>query len=232
MSALPTVKIDSFEGPFDLLLELARESKVDLLEVSLGKLSGDYNRYMTSVEVPAEIRADFVMVAATLILMKLKLLLPSLTEDEEEEIHELSERLAEYKHYRSKALWIKEMWGKKMLLPGPEKLSVLQGVVYPSTSVSDLEKFMRSTIEGIKTVPQKNAHLRSRGKSLRDCVNLLRARIKRVPKAVFQEIVKDHDRQTRATSLLALLEMARKNEVRVFQSSTFGDLIIQSSEKP
>ena len=81
----PNIKLDNFEGPFDLLLELARANKVDLTKISLSKITDSFLQYINNHKLPDIIQADFAIVAATLLLLKLKLLLPSLTPEEEEE---------------------------------------------------------------------------------------------------------------------------------------------------
>jgi segregation and condensation protein A len=226
MKSLPAVKIENFEGPLDLLLELARAQKVDIMRVPLSVLSQGFLKYMEEHVLSARTQADFAIVAATLMLLKLKKLLPEISPEEEEEISTLTERVRVYQLYRQQADKWREKWNARPLLPGPERLQVEQEVPYPDVRGQDLAEWMARVIDGIRLKPDNTQHLRPRGRSMKECYEILRERMRRVEKAVFQELVKSEPRATKAVSFLALLEMARREEVRISQAYTYGKIVI------
>lgn len=227
VSKYPNVKLDNFEGPFDLLLELARAHKVDVTTVSLAKITEEFLTYAQKGWVPSNVQADFLVVAATLLLFKLKQLLPRLTDDEEEEICDLTDRLRLYQLYRDKAMWIRENWCRQQLLPGPEQPVIKQPIPYPPYTAADIRQFMVSAIGKIKPPLNKRRHLRPRGRSLKECMALLQERLIRVKNVMFDEIVGHEDRQTKAVSFLALLEMSRQQQIDIRQEELFGAILIQ-----
>ena len=109
-----TVKTGVFEGPLDLLLELITERKLFVNDVSLSQVADDFVRYLeehesTGWQIPLGESAEFILVASTLMLIKSKSLLPMfiLSEDEEESIHDLEDRLALYAKVKELALCLR-----------------------------------------------------------------------------------------------------------------------------
>ncbi|MDP3997169.1 MAG: segregation/condensation protein A [Candidatus Andersenbacteria bacterium] len=227
-SALPTIRIENFEGPFDLLLELARVKKIDLARVSLMNVTNDFLAYIDSNRISPALQADWLVVAATLLLLKLKQVLPDLTEEEEEEIAELSDRLKIYQLYRTQAEWQRERWNKHCLLPGPEKLKWLQNMEWPDMSANQLQQIYMALVARIKLPPEPVRHLRRRGRTLNECLRLLGERLKRLGKFTFTEVVDRQGRDTAAVSLLAILEMARTEQIDLSQDDLFGEIIIEA----
>jgi len=98
------VKIETFEGPLDLLLELIENEKLDITEVSLSAITDKYLSEVSKLDPKTYDVAEFMVVAAKLLYLKSKALLPSLaTQDEEEEIEDLKQKLELYKKYRDAA---------------------------------------------------------------------------------------------------------------------------------
>ena len=110
------VKLSSFEGPFSLLLSLIEDRKLHINDISLSQVTEDYLSYVNTLESkdPREV-SSFIFVAATLILIKSKSLLPNLTltEEEEGDIKNLEERLRLYELYTRLGGGLKKLFGKK-----------------------------------------------------------------------------------------------------------------------
>ncbi len=97
------VKLEQFEGPLDLLLELIEKEKLDITNLSLTKVADEYLSYIEDREnITLDSLASFLSVASRLILIKSRALLPLLkfSEEEEEEIKDLEYQLAEYKKFK------------------------------------------------------------------------------------------------------------------------------------
>jgi segregation and condensation protein A len=97
------IKIEQFEGPMDLLLELISKEKLDITGISLAQIADQYLKYLEEKkDINIVNLADFLTVAAKLILLKSKALLPllNLSEEDEEEIFDLERQLEEYKKFK------------------------------------------------------------------------------------------------------------------------------------
>ncbi len=106
MSSTYTVKIDQFEGPFDLLLFFIERDELDIYDIPIAKITDDFLNYIHTMEVlNIDLASEFVLVAATLCRIKAKMLIPRKEKDEEgNEIdprEELVQRLLEYRKYKS-----------------------------------------------------------------------------------------------------------------------------------
>ncbi len=227
--AFPDVKIDQFEGPYDLLVELAKKHKVDISIISLQKLTEPFLLYMKENKISPEIAASFIVVASTLLLIKARQILSNEESEQEEEISNLEERLKAYEHYRKAAHNLGMLWGNFPLLPARffaegEKQTV-QDFSMPELSAQDLAHALRSRMEAIPT-PQPRAHLTHRGRTLTEILTIFYQRLKASRKLIFQETITGASRQEQAVSFLAILEMARNQEVTLEQSEAFGTLVV------
>ena len=96
------VKLEQFQGPLDLLLQLTEEKKLDITEISLAKVTDQYLTYLKNSEVISlDDLANFLIIASRLILIKSRMLLPTLelSKEEEQDIETLKRQLEEYKRY-------------------------------------------------------------------------------------------------------------------------------------
>lgn len=111
------VRQERFEGPIDLLLTLIEDKKMHINTVSLASVTDEYRQYMEVHEVTSDELSQFLVVLATLILIKAKSLLPSLevTEEENQSIVDLAERLENLKKFREYAKLLERTWEKKPL---------------------------------------------------------------------------------------------------------------------
>lgn len=231
-SQLPPVKLEMFEGPFDLLIELARNRKVDLAEISLRRITDDFLTYLNHYKPPTSIQADFLIVAATLMLIKIRQLLPSLSEEEEQEIHTLTDRVRIYQLYRSKAAALASMWGQRRLLPAhfwADKTPTFIEVkpIQPNISIEDLQERFQAVIKNLPKPARPQAHLTVRGRTMQEWLHVLSERLTQVRSLVFQDTLRGSTRQDTAVSFLAVLEMARKREVELTQTETFSQLVVK-----
>lgn len=228
----PIIKIENYEGPFDLMLELARSHKLDLTQVSLTKIADQFLHYLKSQRLSPEVQGDYLVVAATLLLLKARQLLPPLTGEEQEEVVELHLRLRIYQLYREQAEAVRTRWGQGRLL-GPYSLtsehdetSLPPGKML-GYSPQQLEADMTAWLARLPKPPQPKAHLTRRGKTLEECLHIFQKRLVRYQRIVFGEMVRGESRQTTAVSFLAVLEMASRNKVQLRQEVLFDTLYVQ-----
>ena len=111
---LPKIKVADFEGPFDLLLHLIKKNKMDIYNVEIYKVTNQYLKYLDEMkEMDLEITSEFIVVAATLIEIKSKNLLPKpkVEEEEDEDIEKkLLEKLILYKKIKEATVFFKERY--------------------------------------------------------------------------------------------------------------------------
>lgn len=226
---LPEVKLDQFEGPFDLLIELARAHKIDLTQVSLKDIAESFLNYIRSEKIAPSLQADFLVVGSTLLLLKVHQLLPDLTPEEETEINELTDRVRIYTLYRAQAHELKASWGTRMLLPAPERLRLDVSAAYPDISVDTLAQAFTHVIAKIKPPIDPDRHLRFRHRSLKECVEILSARIAQVQELLFQDELRGSSAQVAAVSFLAILEMTRSQQVTLQQAKPLESLLVRGT---
>lgn len=229
------VKTASFEGPFSLLLSLIEERKLFINEISLAQVTEDYLNYVNSLESkdPREV-SSFVFVAATLILIKSKSLLPnlSLTEEEEGDIRSLEERLRLFELYTRLGGSLKKVFGKNIIFAPLERKPDLL-VFLPDDQITK-ESMMTFAYEALKRAPKKVALSEVEVKkviSIEEMIDKLTERIQNSIKFNFKEFSggakNKEEKVVVIVSFLAMLELARQGVLRVAQDNNFEDIIIE-----
>ncbi|MCY6483775.1 segregation/condensation protein A [Clostridium aestuarii] len=108
------IKIENFEGPFDLLLHLIKKNEMDVYDIKIHEITAQYLRYINNMrEIDLEVTSEFIVIAATLLEIKSKMLLPKASkeedsEDENDPRKELISKLLEYKKFKLVADFLKE----------------------------------------------------------------------------------------------------------------------------
>ena len=232
------VKIDNFEGPLDLLLHLIKESKVDIWEISIADIAEEYLAYIQKMEkLNLDIASEYLVMASELIEMKSRMLLPRSEkevgiEEEEDPKERLIRRLVEYQKYKEVTKNFKELESlrQEFYTKAPDNLKeyVEEGVV-PSSDVTleDLmlafQKFLnRKELEKPlqTTVTKKEITVEERRKRIRDILT----KRKRVD---FFELFEVVTKEYIVVTFLAILEMAKKQELLIKQESDFSQIMIE-----
>lgn len=226
MPTLPTIKLENFEGPFDLLLELAQARRLDITALSLRQITDDFLEYVKSGECTPELLGDFLVVAATLLLLKVRQLLPRLADEEEQEVVSLTDRLAAYQPFRETAEQLRAGWGKYLLLSGGRGVQGYGGAL-PAVDGIRLSGALDGLLSRLPKPIEVRAHLRPRGKSLGEWLALFSERLRQLEQLVFQKAVRGHTKADVAISFLAVLELARTQEVVLHQATWQEDLVVR-----
>ena len=232
------LKIDNFEGPLDLLLHLIKENKMDIFDIQVEKITEQYLQFIQQLEDKnLEIASSYLVMASELIEMKSRMLLPrqekEVGEEEEEDPKErLIRRLVEYQKYKEVTKNFKELESlrQEFYTKAPDNLKeyVEEGVV-PSSDVTleDLmlafQKFLnRKELEKPlqTTVTKKEITVEERRKSIRDILT----KRKRVD---FFELFEVVTKEYIVVTFLAILEMAKKQELLIKQESDFSQIMIE-----
>ncbi len=226
-----SVKLEKFEGPLDLLLDLIEKEKMDITEISLSTVADDYLKYLENAkDINPGLLADFLHVAAQLILIKSKSLLPDLSLDADEEISaaELQARLLEYKRFKDLSLQIGESFGKNICF---EKTFSLQKIdaFYPGKNL-DL-KNMNSVLTDLFLRFEKLEVLEKKTIketiSIKQKITFIKDFITKQIKFKFSDIINNKkSRSEKIISFLAILELSKQRYLNVRQDKIFDDIYI------
>lgn len=240
-----TIKTLNFEGPFVVLLNLIEDRKLFINEISLAQVTEDYLKYINTLSMDDTVSpswrtsemASFIVVAATLILIKSKSLLPNLnlTLEEEGDIKDLENRLKEFELYSRLANNIKINFGKKIIFaPEERKNNVL--VFLPDAQIT-CESMMTFAKGALGKMPQKvflpNVEVR-KVVSIEEMIEKLTDRIQNSLRFNFNEFSgKAETKEQRVVVIvgfLAMLELVRNGILNVVQENNFEDIIIEKQE--
>ena len=232
-----TLKINEFEGPLDLLLHLIKESKMNILDLSIELITDQYLNYIKAMEkLNLDIASSYLVMASELIEMKSKLLLPRHEEEEEEEEdpkENLINRLVEYQRYKDLTGTFKELEEERRTiftkLPASYDEYIDNDKVIKNSDVTldDLLDAFNKFLERQKLnqpistkVTRKEISVEERRISIRKILSIK-------GKVNFIELFDVLSKEYVVVTFLAILEMARKNEIKIMQDNKFGEIICE-----
>lgn len=233
------IKTDQFEGPLDLLLQLIEDQKLEITQVALAQVTEQYIKILNQnqSQVRIEELADFLVIAARLLLIKSRALLPFLEwEDEEEE--DLTRQLKIYKEYLDAMKVIQALLAKKRISFAKLKMAVQQEVEFSPPAklqADDLRETFFSIIKGLDPLINLPTEMIKKSINIQEKITSIRERLLRESKANFSEILKEAKDKTEViVTFLALLELIKQRTVVARQGDSFADIEIErlENEKP
>lgn len=225
------LKQEKFEGPFELLLELIEKEKLSISDISLAKVTDEYVAYVKTLErIDPEQLAEFLVVAAQLILIKSRSLLPSLaiSEEEEQSIEELEKRLAEFKILRDIAQDLKKLEVKSIITR--EAFAQHSPIFYPplKLTLEKIEVAFTSFLAALSRVQKLAEEKLKRVISLQEKINHVRQFLMESMEKAFSELVSGSKEKVDViVSFLAILELARQKFIDLNQDELFSDIKIK-----
>jgi segregation and condensation protein A len=229
-----TVRSENYEGPLEVLLDLIERRKLLVNEISLAQVTDDFIAHVrTATTFPISDAADFISIAATLLLIKSRSLLPDLelTPEEEGDVHDLELRLALYEKVRDASRGLALLYGSKFLYPAGERaqeVSFAPGPKLDSTLLFQTLHALLETREQVEQLPE--ARIRPLV-SIEEMMDTLSARVSRALTLSFKEFTGDKVEKVEViVSFLALLELVKQGSVEVLQHGSFNDISISSLE--
>jgi len=226
-----TVQTSHFEGPLDLLLSLIQGRKLYINELSLSEVTDDYLQYISNTEkMPIGETAQFVLVAATLLLIKSRSLLPSLelTQEEEESIEELERRLAQYKLVKQAAKNISNIWGSAPLVLSKGASISNEKFLPGETKLSQVIAAAKTLVEALPTMAFKETANIAPVVSLEEMIENLSKRFVQAARTSFGSLTAGASKEEVVVHFLALLEILKGGSIFASQSGTFGDIMVES----
>ena len=226
-----TVRLDRFTGPLDLLIHLIRKNEVSIYDIPIAIITAQYLEYIGILEeLNLDIAGEFIVMAATLIHIKSRMLLPRPDPSQEDPGEDpraaLVNRLLEYQKFKAAAnlLHEREEWRSAQWQRPDQRVADIAGEEYEPEVEVDLFSLMaafKTVLERAKqrpTVAIPGAQL-----SIEERMEQLLARLSETEACGFEDLFADaHSRQDLIVTFLALLEMIRTRVVRVFQAGMFG----------
>ena len=231
-------RINDFEGPLDLLLHLIKESKMDIMNIEIEKITEQYMKFLHEQEkLNLEVSSEYLVLAAELLEIKSKMLIPNNKNEEEEEDvedprEELVNRLLEYQAYKdiTRVLQEKELLRKDIYTKIPEN--------YMNYVTEDSEIHCDVTLDDLISAFQKYYQRKIENKPLKTkitvneiSVSSRRHDIKRILKSKkkisFFELFPVVTKEYIVATFLAILEMAKSRELRIVQDDTFSDIVCE-----
>lgn len=227
--------LEQYEGPLDLLLDLIRRQQINIYDIPIAKITGQYLEYIErAAELDIELSSDFVFMAATLIHVKSKMLLPRDPElesiaPEEDPRQELVQQLIEHERFKNAA----EMLQQKRVVEdaiwsNPQIARFLEESTGPDLAVTlfDLVKTFQTVLERAKNRPQYE--VAEEDVTVPDMVRTVRERLKRLRVDGFISATRLFEQQrTRRAMIclfLAILELVKREAVELTQADAFGEI--------
>lgn len=224
------VKLEKFSGPLDLLLQLIEQEKLPIAQVSLSQVAEQYLNHLKNTKVPPEELADFLLVAAKLLYLKSKILIPQLVDEELEEGISLEEQLRMYKQFVEASRQLQRIIAQKTVAFSREKIPVVQEIAFRPPTKLNLEKMrlvMHEIVEALRPLIKKPAEVMRRTISIQEKISHLKELILQKGRLMFKHwINRAEDRTEIVVSFLALLEMVKQRHVAAEQEQLFAEIII------
>jgi segregation and condensation protein A len=228
-----TIRTESFEGPLELILELIEKRRLLVNELSLSQVTDDFIAHVKAGEhFPMEDASNFINVAATLLLIKSKSLLPELelSSEEEEDVSDLKRRLTLYEVARNAARDLSKIFGRRVLYSRGEREP--EAIFAPSRDLS-LENLHTAieTLLASKEKEEKLPEVRIRALvSIEEMMDTLRERVERALTISFKEFTGSKTEKIEViVSFLAVLELVKMGAVEAAQYDPWGDIKITNT---
>ena len=234
------IVLESFEGPMDLLLHLIDKAEIDIYDIPINEITEQYIQYIREMEhLDLEVTSEFLVMAATLLEIKSKMLLPSTkTEVEQLEMEEvdprleLVQKLVEYKKYKSVSQELQhfEQIQKKVYYKPKEDLSVFtEEEEIEEMDLNELVKALNDLLKKNKNTPISinMDEIQKEEYTLEESMEKIKIELEEKGKIKFSDLFDiNSSRNEIVTVFLSILELIRTKYIRIFQEDNFSEIII------
>lgn len=237
-----SIKINEFEGPLDLLLHLIKQSNIDIYDIEISEITKQYLDYINKMEeLNINVASSYIVMAAELMEIKSKSLLPKKEEDEEddEEIvskENLINKLIEYKKYKEMAPSFKELENnrKNIYIKSPEKLNnYLDNIIIKNddASVDDLIEAFKKFLERKNLEKPITTKITNKEYSVKERKVSIRNILKEKKKVIFTDLFEENNTGFIIVTFLSILEMTKEKEIIIKQDVNFSNIFIELKVK-
>lgn len=235
MEEVYNIKIPVFEGPFDLLLHLIKEAKIDIYDIPISLITSQYLQYIEMMkELNLEIAGDFLVLASTLIHIKSRMLLPpdeDVPLDEQEDPRlELVQKLLEYQTFKEAASTLREkeeewkkVFSKEPITDDGEELYLVDVNLFDLMGA--FKKLLETASPDIVTITKETL-------TVKDRMSVIMEMIEGHEAIRFEEIFKGSKTRIQLiVTFVALLELIRLGLVKAYQEKQFGNIWVINPSK-
>ena len=233
------IKLDQFEGPLDLLLHLIEEDKLDITQISLAHVTEQFLEYLRTLQTlnPAAL-ADWLVVAAKLLVIKSKALIPSLElePEEEESATNLAWQLWQYRRYKEAAKHLRQIESRGLQGFGRGRGGVFfEASFFPdpavtSSALRDAMRFLGKTLEELMRLPKQ---ILGEVVTISEKINHLQKTIAEKVELKLRDLVAASKSKTEViVTFLALLELVKQKILTVDQETIFSEILIKKNSSP
>ena len=238
-----SIKINEFEGPLDLLLHLIKQSNIDIYDIEISEITKQYLEYINKMEeLNINVASSYIVMAAELMEIKSKTLLPKKEEDEEDEDEEvvskenLINKLIEYKKYKEMAPSFKELETNRqnIYIKSPEKLNkYVDDIVIKNedTSVNDLVDAFKKFLERKNLEKPITTRITNKEYSVKERKHNIKNILKEKKKVLFTELFEINNTSFIIVTFLSILEMTKEKEIIIKQDNNFSNITIELKVK-
>ncbi len=243
-------KLDAFEGPLDLLLHLIEKNKVDIYDIPISLITDQYLEYLSEMEKQdADITSEFLVMAATLLDIKAKMLLPKLdppNEQEEDPRAELVEQLLQYKMYKFMSYELKDkaITASKAIYKGatiPDEVKEYEAPIDLDQFLGDItlqkmkaifDDVMQRSSEKVNEQAMKYGRVRREPLNIPDRMRVVRDYLHSHERFSFRRLIEQQPTKANViATFLAVLELMRQGELIAEQDGNENDIIFTAGEK-
>lgn len=234
------IDINNFHGPLDLLLHLVKSTEMDIYEIDTSVIIEEYLKYIRKMQdLNIDIASEFLVMAATLVHLKSKMLLGK-NDDEVEEGNEfeinseedLKKRILEYEKYKNMSQIFKELEEKRsdFFTKGPTPLKEYSDKAISndgSITVEDLINALLLYQERINYQKPIHTKITRKELSVEERICFIKKKIEKGKKVDFFKLFEEVTKEYLIVTFLAILEMNKNDEINIYQEKNFGNIFVE-----
>lgn len=234
-----SIKIDAFEGPLDLLLHLIKEKNVDIYDISIEEITKSYLDYINKMEeLNINVASSYLVMAAELMEIKSKSLLPKVENEEDNEEEEVSRenlinKLVEYKKYKEMTEVFKELEINRnnIYIKPPENINnyVNNEIYNEEIEIDKLVEAMKNFLNRKELEKPLKTKITNKEYSVKERKNSIRNIIRNKKRVEFTELFEEYNKSYIAVTFLSVLELAKEHELKISQDKNFDNIFIEGA---
>lgn len=234
------ININNFHGPLDLLLHLVRTLEMDIYEIDTSVIIEEYLNYIEKMQdLNIDIASEFLVMAASLVHLKSKMLLGETIEKEEEteefainSEEDLKNRLLEYEKYKNMSDKFRELEEKRgdFYTKEPSSFKEYSDKKISndgSVTIDDLIKALLLYQERINYKKPVNTRITKKELSIEDSIKKIKTKIQKGKKINFLDLFEEASREYVIVTFLAILQMNKNDEINIYQEKNFDNILVE-----
>lgn len=233
-----SIKINEFEGPLDLLLHLIKKSNINIYDISIDEVTKSYLDYINKMEeLNIDIASEYLVMAAELMEIKSKSLLPKSEEENEEDEEEVSKenlinKLVEYKKYKEMTSKFKELELNRnnIYIKSPENINnyITDNVIYnEEEDIDKLVEAFKKFLDRKELEKPLKTKITNKEYSVKERKNSIRKILQERKKVEFTELFDIVNKSYVAVTFLSILEMSKEKVINIKQDKNFDNIYLE-----